>query len=578
MRAISLIMTFLMASSILLPLTTASENTEARSQTIDTDEIWDTEQNLNQDLIIGTNGKLTIDSKITIASGTTITVDEGGELILNGELVSAEPTSATYMEVYNNTFIQPYFEGLIDSGTLRVNFASTLMANDTVDLNVNGNNKTWDGSDSLEFNVAFDDQLVNITFYTFCQFCPLIESVEAFDSNGVIYKLHADEWNHSNGVLKTETSDAAFNLIVNGELSSSNGNFSGAAISCHGICVFENSSLSWSAPLDIYGSLTIKTSNINGSRTYEDIIVHDTAIIDYEVNTMLGTGGPTDKWIRLLSQRVITTNLKDAPGTVHYEGLGYLGYDGDLLLDSNGMIDLGVSTNPQTSKFLRMTEWVDSLGETHQENGMIIITLKGGTSVWNDDYSITLDPAPTSPNHSTTVPLPNVVVDSVVPEDSIGIANKGLGIMVTVTNSGSVAVSTNIQCFEGSELADITTLYVSLQPGETKDIPGTWYANSSGAKSINCKALIPVFFNTLSEDLAQSVGTESDQVSFKEPEDSEDLPLILYSVIIIVFVVATIVFTRFSANKYTSEREEKQYDLDNNYDLDSASTETQNSD
>ena len=62
---------------------------------------------------------------------------------------------------------------------------------------------------------------------------------------------------------------------------------------------------------------------------------------------MLGTGGPTDMWIRLLSQRVIETNLKDAAASVHYEGLGYEGKSGDLMLDENGVVDLGENNNPE---------------------------------------------------------------------------------------------------------------------------------------------------------------------------------------------------------------------------------------
>ena len=49
----------------------------------------------------------------------------------------------------------------------------------------------------------------------------------------------------------------------------------------------------------------------------------------FDADSMVGTGGPTDMWIRLLSQRVITTNLKDAPTSVHFEGLGYQGSNGD---------------------------------------------------------------------------------------------------------------------------------------------------------------------------------------------------------------------------------------------------------
>ena len=59
---------------------------------------------------------------------------------------------------------------------------------------------------------------------------------------------------------------------------------------------------------------------------------------------------------RLLSQRVIQTNLKDAAATVHYEGLGYSGEIGDNILDETGKIDLGVSESR------RIVEWVNGDG------------------------------------------------------------------------------------------------------------------------------------------------------------------------------------------------------------------------
>jgi hypothetical protein len=310
------------------------------------------------------------------------------------------------------------------------------------------------------------------------------------------------------------------------------------------------------------------TSIINGSRTYEDIIVHDTGTINYDTSTMTGTGGPTDSWIRLLSQRIISTNLKDAPASVHFEGLGYLGSSGDLTLDENGNVELSQHNNPELNKYLRMTEWLDSSGGMNQEDAMVLITLSGGNSAWSGDYSITLDPAPATPSLTANIPLPYVVIDSVVPEDNKGTANKGIGVMVTASNTGDVEVSTNIQCFEGDELADVTTLYVTLAPGESKDIPTTWYANSSGAKSLNCKPLILPKFNTLSEDLGQSAGTESELVSFKDAEDSEDMPIILYGAIVIVIVIGTIIFSRISAKKLTETEEEKDYSIDEDDDED----------
>ena len=563
MRVNTTLVTLMMITTVLLsPAALAEAQNDGSTQTITNSETWSSDASLDGDVIVSDGGVLTIDGIISVETGSTITIQEGGNLILNSELNSADLTNELFMEVYNGTTIRPYFNGLTDSGTMRINMASEYFSSMEVNLSLGGTNITWTGEDYIDYSVEFQDAAIDVNFSGFWLFPVWIDSVQAFDSNGVIYTLDADEWNHSNGVLKTEESGAAFSINVEGELNSIGGTISGADISCSGSCSFDNSTLSWSAPINVNDGamLTMETSIINGSRTYEDIIVHDTAMIDYDISSMTGTGGPTDMWIRLLSKRVINTNLKDAPSTVHYEGLGYLGSDGDLILDENGAIDLGQNNNPEISKFLRMTEWVDSSGNLHQEDGMIMITLNGGMSVWNSDYSITLDPAPTTPIYTANVELPFVVIDKIVPEDNQGTVDKGLGVMLTVSNTGNVDVATNIRCFEGIDEADMATIYVSLEAGQTKEIPGVWYANASGAKSLNCKASIPSFFNSLADDLTSASGTESEQVSFKDAEDRDDAPIILYAAIIIVIVIATIIFTRVSANKLSAVEEAKNYD------------------
>ena len=563
MRVNTTLVTLMMITTVLLsPAALAEAQNDGSTQTITNSETWSSDASLDGDVIVSDGGVLTIDGIISVETGSTITIQEGGNLILNSELNSADLTNELFMEVYNGTTIRPYFNGLTDSGTMRINMASEYFSSMEVNFSVGGTNITWTGEDYIDYSVEFQDAAIDVNFSGFWLFPVWIDSVQAFDSNGVIYTLDADEWNHSNGVLKTEESGAAFSINVEGELNSIGGTISGADISCSGSCSFDNSTLSWSAPINVNDGavLTMETSIINGSRTYEDIIVHDTAMIDYDISSMTGTGGPTDMWIRLLSKRVINTNLKDAPSTVHYEGLGYLGSDGDLILDENGAIDLGQNNNPEISKFLRMTEWVDSSGNLHQEDGMIMITLNGGMSVWNSDYSITLDPAPTTPIYTANVELPFVVIDKIVPEDNQGTVDKGLGVMLTVSNTGNVDVATNIRCFEGIDEADMATIYVSLEAGQTKEIPGVWYANASGAKSLNCKASIPSFFNSLADDLTSASGTESEQVSFKDAEDRDDAPIILYAAIIIVIVIATIIFTRVSANKLSAVEEAKNYD------------------
>ena len=546
------------------PLTLAEAQDDGSTQTISSSETWTSDNTLNGNVTVSNGGVLTIDGSINVATGSKITVDSGGSLILNGALNAAESMNEIYMEVYQNTVLEPYFDGLVDSGVMRINMAQEYFSSMDVHLEVMETNLSWTGEDYLDFNVEFTDEPVNINFSGFWQFPVWIDSIQAFDSNGAIYNLDADEWTHNNGVLKTEEGEASFSLTVDGDFMSDGGIISGADITCSGTCSITNSTLSWSAPMNILdgGQLNAANSNINGSRTYEDIIVHDTASINYDTDTMTGTGGPTDMWIRLLSKRVIETNLKDAPASVHFEGLGYLASNGDLMLNEHGAIDLGENNNPTVSKYLRMTEWVDSSGTLNQETGMIMITLNGGTSVWNGDYSVTLDPAPTTPSFTANIALPFVVIDEVKPEDSQGTVNKGLGVMLTVTNTGGVSVATNIRCYEGVDEADMATIYVSLDAGESKDVPAVWYANSSGAKTLNCKVSIPSFFNSLAEDLTSVAGTDSDAVSFKLAEDKEDAPIILYSAIVIIIIIGTLIFTRVSANKLNAVNESEELDGD----------------
>lgn len=554
----------MMMTALMSPLTLAEAQDDGSTQTISSSETWTSDNTLNGNVTVSNGGVLTIDGSINVATGSKITVDSGGSLILNGALNAAESMNEIYMEVYQNTVLEPYFDGLVDSGVMRINMAQEYFSSMNVHLEVMETNLSWTGEDYLDFNVEFTDEPVNINFSGFWQFPVWIDSIQAFDSNGAIYNLDADEWTHNNGVLKTEEGEASFSLTVDGDFMSDGGIISGADITCSGTCSITNSTLSWSAPMNILdgGQLNAANSNINGSRTYEDIIVHDTASINYDTETMTGTGGPTDMWIRLLSKRVIETNLKDAPASVHFEGLGYLASNGDLMLNEHGAIDLGENNNPTVSKYLRMTEWVDSSGTLNQETGMIMITLNGGTSVWNGDYSVTLDPAPTTPSFTANIALPFVVIDEVKPEDSQGTVDKGLGVMLTVTNTGGVSVATNIRCYEGVDEADMATIYVSLDAGESKDVPAVWYANSSGAKTLNCKVSIPSFFNSLAEDLTSVAGTDSDAVSFKLAEDREDAPIILYSAIVIVIIIGTLIFTRVSANKLNAVNESEELDGD----------------
>lgn len=556
MRRVLLIIIMLMITSLSALTTVSSEpQNDGSVNTISSSEIWAADGPLDGDVIVSSGAVLTVNGDITIADQSSILIEEGGVLDLNGKMIGENLNAA--LRVHDESVINADFGSLVGQGQLIINF--DLFTTQDCNITIGDVKTNISGQDKVEIDMTFNGTPVNITFEIYSFILPEISTIQSRDVNGVIQTIRAEDMTQTGSSIAWK-GEPSFGVIVEGTMNSMGGEFQGANISCSGECNFKNSTLIGSAPINVENgtSLTAETSSILGSRTDEDIIVHDAAVISYDVNTMTGTGGTTDSWIRLLSQRVIQTNLMDAGATVHFEGIGYMsGGTGDNILDENGRVDIG------SSEARRIVEWVSGDGVYGAEDSEVLITLNGGVTTWSEGYDVLIDPAPTTPYYEVSIDLPFVSIDSVVAEDTSGTANKGLGVMVTVSNTGDAPVKTNIRCYEGDDLADTTTLLVSLDVDETKKIPTTWWANASGNKALTCKALVPTGFNSLADTLTSSSGATSSEISFKEAEETEDAPIILYAALLVFILIGTIVFTkRSSANLSNTEEdfEENQFD------------------
>ncbi len=559
MRRVILVTILLMITSLsTIPLVSSSPQNDGSTKTVSSSETWESDGPLDGDVLITNGGSLTINGDITIADESSIQVEQGGILELNGKLIGENLNAA--LRIDDASVIHADFGSLTGSGQLIINF--DLFTTQYCNITIGEQLTNVSGKDKVEIDVDYDGNPFNITFELYSFILPEISTIQSRDVNGVIQTIRAEDINQTGSSLAWK-SDPSFIVRVDGTMNSMGGEFQGADIFCSGECNFKNSTMIGSAPINVKNgsSLTAETSSIVGSRTDEDIVVHDSAVINYDVDTMTGTGGTTDSWIRLLSQRVIQTNLMDAGATVHFEGLGLTGDIGDDIIDENGRVDIG------TSESKRIIEWVSGDGVYGTEDSDVLITLNGGVTTWSEGYDILIDPAPSVPYHEVSIDLPFVSIDSVVAEDTSGTANKGLGVMITVSNTGDAPVKTNIRCYEGSDLADTTTLLVSLEVGESKKIPTTWWANASGSKALTCKALVPIGFNSLADNLASSSGATSSEISFKDADDTEDAPIIIYAALLVFIVLGTVLVTRKGAQSTEEteevteeETEEKQYD------------------
>ena len=557
MRRVFLIIIMLMLTSLSTLTTVSSEpQTDGSIKTISSSEIWASDGPLDGDVIVSSGSVLTVNGDITVADQSSILIEEGGVLELNGKLVGENLNAV--LRVANESVLVADFGSLTGPGQLIINFDQYVTVDQYCNVTIGGELTNISGQSKAEIDVTFDGNPFNVTFDIYSFILPEISTIQSRDVNGAIQTILAQDINQTGSGIVWK-GGASFDVTIEGTMRSAGGEFQGADITCAGECILQNSTLIGSAPINVNNgtSLTAETSSILGSRTDEDIVLHDSAVINYDTNTMIGTGGYTDAWIRLLSQRVIQTNLMDAGATVHFEGIGWYGDNGDNILDENGRVDIG------TTEARRIVEWVDGNGVYGSEDSEVLITLNGGVTTWSEGYDVLIEPAPSTPYHEVSIDLPFVSIDSVVAEDTSGTANKGLGVMVTVSNTGDAPVKTNIRCYEGNDLADTTTLLVSLDVDETKKIPTTWWANASGSKALTCKALVPTGFNSLATTLTSSSGATSSEISFKDAEETEDAPIILYGVLLVFILIGTAVFTKRSAvigSNDEEESEEKQYD------------------
>jgi hypothetical protein len=531
--ALTLMMLLIFTSFAGMVNVNAAPPSDGNDVVIDADETWSDSQAMNGNVLVKNGATLTIDADMTVGPNNAITVEDGGQLILTGSLTGEDINSA--LTLTNSSQLHLNFGDLAETGTIQFNFQETVSTSAMMNITVGDQTVDAAGQDTVSMEVPLDGTDIVVDFYIYHVFPIQITSLQALHTgSGEIPILAAHEINQTNGSLTW--SEASFLMTVFGTMHMENSSTFGADILCAGVCEIESSDLIGSAPIHVENgsSLSVNSSLIQGSRTDEDIIVHDHAEISY--TNSQGTGGTTDAWIRLLSQRIIQTNSPNA--TVHQTGIGYGASTRDDITDANGQIDIG------GSEWRRIVEWVDQNGEYHSEDAELNLTLSSG---WGD-FSITT-PAPKSPYAVVNIPLPYIEVVSIDAEDTTADTNKWIGAMVTVGNTGDSAATVNIWCYVEDDLADTTTLTTTLAPGEEKNLPVSWRTNTDGPQVLNCRTLIPNVLRSISEDITNTEGANSQEVGWYISEETEDQPLVVYGILALIIIGASAMLSLRATSK-----------------------------
>ena len=513
----------------------ASPPSQGDTVTVSDSVTW-TDGTFDGEIIIQNGGELQWTGDVDVREGSKIIVEEGGMLQLDSAHLKGENAASTLL-IYDATEIEIDAEIADTSATMTLYF--NVDVPETAHLNLTIDETTTNDITGTSKSFTVDlSQTVNIVVDHFYPLFLGITHVELFHSNAELMTISADELTQQGGNIVWN--EASFSIENYGTLVIEDSTITSANLTCVGDCSIDNSELYGSGPIHVVDGthLDFLESTMLGSRTDEDIVLHDQASIDYTNST--GTGGYTDAWIRLLSKRDLVVNAPTA--TVVATGIGYGATTINTIINGDPTDSSTWTVNIGTSEQKRIVEWLDGNGVYGQESGTVKITVETN---WGNFVADAAAPQATSAN--INVVYPQISIDKVEPEAVTADTGRSHGVMVTISNTGTIAVDPNVRCFVDDVEADTTanTANWAVEPGETKDVPITWYHYSDEAVQLNCNFLYPDVLEPVSSLIASDAGTTSGEVSWTTAEEAGELPILLYAgVILVVVVFAAVIAVR----------------------------------
>mgnify|MGYP005721122865 CR=1 FL=1 len=527
-----------------MPFAAAQPPTGGDSMTITESETWTEDGGMEGHVVVADGAVLTVSANISMATGSSITVESGGQLVVtNGALLSDDLNAGLMVNSMFAT-LTLNFGDLADEGVLQLKFDHVIDANSKMNVSLGDETVNASGLDTVQFDAPLNGTDLVVSFDPYYFTPTYVLWAKAIYGGGNTETLLAQDITASDAPLYWFQS--GFDIHAHGDLTVTSSTVLGANIHCEGICQFNNAELVGSAPIDAAttASVSVTDSMITGSRSDEDIVLHDEATIVY--TNSQGTGGTTDAWIRLLTERTLSTNIPR--GSLDIYDMGWGAADWNDLTDENG--DIVLVDEGATNEHKRIVAWMDGNGVEHQEDASITLSISSSWGV----FSKTID-APATSSGSIELDLPYIHVTTVAPEASVAVANRSVSGMITVENTGVAdATSISIWCYEGDDIADTTQLVVSLTSGESKDVPFTWYAYRAGEAALTCKPLLPSALDGIADLVVDADGATSPVVTWEYAVEVEEAPLIIYIVAVAGFV-ALALFAASQRNKH-----EKAYD------------------
>ena len=533
------------------------------------DEIveWTTDQDINQNIHITSEGKLTISSSITFSSTSTIMIDQGGELRLieSSELISDKratslKTLGAIDEENRSSIIIPssIYNGdinvIINAEEGALLDGSNVYLGDMEPVLMSGMNF------SLNVPESQGDTVLGFTGYG--QF-PIIKSIILETESGN-YEYKANELPYQNMLLHghnglTINSDGKIEIIENSTLYGVNIISSSETIIKEGI-------IKDSSPMTLTSdeaSLIIQNSQISGSRDDHYVQAQPLTNISWgtsEDNTTVAIkGNLIDRWERIISEQVIILDSEgvyfsingNSPNGV-LEINNYSGFDGKSVINTR-VIEIG---------------WAN--GEITKENA--VISILEYRTAWNTESSGINNYGPANFELTwekeidlTSINVPNIewVALTVNLDDSTSEENLQTGvsqqISAVLANRGGASANLFFDCnvAETGMSADIGGYQnVMIDAGEEVEVFFDWRNNEPGTLSLTCEVLTPSQLVDYEKSQAFGGGTMSTEPILWEEINDESFNMIPILIVIIIIMISAGVYFVHNLSKNAQETAE----------------------
>ena len=234
------------------------------------------------------------------------------------------------------------------------------------------------GSDSYEvvntseisMNVDLSESEIEANFlFNPFQEIRIVEVVVEPDIGGAEFFTPSDLSGEGTSIVSA-SDDAQWHVINYGDLSMSGSHLFSGSITCYGTCDIMDSTLTSSSPVEVMdnGSLDVEGTTFTGSRTWEDVLVHDKGEITWTNN--VGTGGDVDHWVRILSSREVLVSNPNI--IVDSQGVGYY-----------SKTNAGDRVDCKGSPHLFVTELLTLLAQDSKEEQTVWLNGSMEKDIWN---------------------------------------------------------------------------------------------------------------------------------------------------------------------------------------------------